>query len=197
MNVRALGAERIAGPCPRAVSGRPDLWYHRRAVWYLAAAYLAIVLAGGILLFGGSETKLLRGERVLGLTAVFVLAALVLVAIRWARPAPGVVAFWAVSLTCSLLIRGKWILVHYDPRVTPGVLEGALAMLLIPSERAGPCYALKLGDRAASVCFRPIAPGIALLTFAASEGHKKAHLLRVLLAKRFRPVFPRPTIDLR
>lgn len=140
---------------------------------------------------------LLRGERVFRLTAVFALVSLVPLAIRWVRPTPGVVAFWAVSLACSIPIRERWILVHYDPRATAELLEAALTMLLIPSERTGPRYTLKLGDRPAIVTVRRIVPGIALLTFVAQGGHKKMQLLRALLAKRFQPVFPRPTIDLR
>jgi hypothetical protein len=166
-------------------------------VWHLAAAYLAIVLAGVVLLLCGRETMLVRGERVFRFTAVFVLVALGSLALRWVRPTPGVVAFWAVSLTCSLLIRERWILVHYHPGATAEVLEAALTMLLIPSERTGPRYSLKLGDRPAIVTVRGIIWGIALLTFAAPDGYKKMQLLRALLAKRFRPVFPRPTIDLR
>jgi hypothetical protein len=166
-------------------------------VWYLAAAYLAIVLAGVVLLSCGRETMLLRGEQVFRLTVVFALVSLIALAIRWVWPAPGVVAFWAGSLACSLLIRGRWILVHHHPRTTAELLEGALTMLLISSERTGSGYTLKLGDRPAIVTVRGMVPGIALLTFAVPGGHKKVQLLRALLAKRFRPVFPRPTIDLR
>jgi hypothetical protein len=166
-------------------------------VWHLAAAYLAIVLAGAVFLFGRRETTLLRGERMFRLTAVFVMVALVSLAIPRVRPAPGVVAFWAASMACSTLIRKRWILFHYDLRTTAEVLEAAMTMLLIPFERAGPRYTLTIDERPAVVSVWRIVPRIALLTFAAHDGHKKMELFRALLAKRLRPVFPRPTIDLR
>jgi hypothetical protein len=161
-----------------------DLCYLLPAVWPLVAAYLAIVLAGVVCLLLGRGTALLRGERVFRLTAAFVAIALAVSAVRHVRPPLGAAAFWAVSLAGSLLVRKRWILVHHNPRATAKLLETAMAMLLIPYERA-------------VVEVSRIGLGIALLTCAAHDGHKKMELLRALVAKRLRPVFPRPTIDLR
>jgi hypothetical protein len=174
-----------------------DLCYLLPAVWPLVAAYLAIVLAGVVCLLLGRGTALLRGERVFRLTAAFVAIALAVSAVRHVRPPLGAAAFWAVSLAGSLLVRKRWILVHHNPRATAKLLETAMAMLLIPYERAGPRYTLQIGAHPAVVEVSRIGLGIALLTCAAHDGHKKMELLRALVAKRLRPVFPRPTIDLR
>jgi hypothetical protein len=166
-------------------------------VWSLVGAYLAIVLAGLMCVLCGRGTTLLRGERVFGLTVAFAGAALTALAMSWVPPARAGVIFWVVSLACSLLVGKSWILLRYDPATTAAVLEGSMTMLLIPFERAGPRYALRVGDGSALMTVRQLFAPVAILTVPPVGGRKKLALLRALLAKRFRPVFPRPTIDLR
>jgi hypothetical protein len=166
-------------------------------VWHVGAVYIAIMLTGVVFLLRGRETTRVRGRRILALTAGFAGAAAVSLAVSGTRPTPGAVGFWTLSLACALAFGRRWILVHHDPRNTADVLEAAMRMLRIPFEPAGPGYALKIDKGPAVLSVRQVLPRIALLSWTALGDPAKIELLLALLAKRFRPVFPRPTIDLR
>lgn len=150
--------------------------------------YCSIVLLGAVLVLSRRETALLRGSRFFAFTVAFFLAAAV---------SGTMMGFWVGALLVSLLASGEWFLLRNDPQRTASALERSLAMLLIPFEKVETGYLLRLGSDAASINLFSILPWCSILTFRGERGHKKVRLLRALLAKKFRPVFPRPTIDLR
>jgi hypothetical protein len=153
----------------------------------LIGLYCVALLCGVFFIWSSRETVLLRGERWAGFNLVFAAGGVL---------SGHLIVFWVLVAACSLPAAGKWFLFANAPKI-PERVESALAMLLIPFEKTGDGYALKLSNGRAFVAIFPYSRWGAILAFRGNRRHKKMQLLRALLAKKFRPVFPRITIDLR
>ena len=163
----------------------------------LIAAYWSIILLGFFFVLVRPDTALLRGERFFWFTFVFLAGARISVVTSDTRPANGTIAFWVTTLLLSLAARQKWFLLRDHPEKTAAIVESCLTMLLMPFEKNDAGYSLQLGEGTASLRLFPLLPNCSILTFRGERRHPKVRLLRALLVKKFAPVFPRPTIDLR
>lgn len=161
-------------------------------VGYLAAT-LGLVAAAAL----RRKPILLQGRSLLALTLLFVVlsaAAAVDPARRQAVVPLPLVAFQAVALGAAWAVRGRWLVVGADPAAVGATLERCLGMLCASSERAVGAYVVPLADGPLYVALRPAPGGATLVTFRGATGHRKAALLRALLAKQFDGVVPRVKI---
>ena len=137
---------------------------------------------------------LLKGSSLLTLTLLFAVLS-VIAAVDPARrqvvvPLP-LVAFQVVALGAAWAVRGRWLVVGADPTAVGATLERCLGMLCAPFERAGDAYVVPLANGPLRVVVRRAPAGAAVVTFRGARGHRKAALLRTLLAKQFDPMVPR------
>lgn len=159
--------------------------------------YLLVVLLAASFLVIRKGTTLLRGETVFGLTVVFFSAACISFLLSTARPQGFELLLWAGAVLISVAIRREWFLFRNDPVATAKIVEDSLSMLLIPYQRRKSGYSLQLREGLVFLEVVSILPQCTILRFQGKARQKKLLLLRSLLIKKFRPVFPRPTIDLR
>jgi len=143
---------------------------------------------------------LLKGSSLLTLTLLFAVLS-VASAVDPARrhvvvPLP-LVAFQVVALGAAWAVRGWWLVVGADATAVGATLERCLGMLCAPFERAGDAYLVPLAAGRLRVVVRRAPAGAAVVTFSGATGHRKAALLRTLLAKQFDPVVPTVKIGTR
>lgn len=164
-------------------------------VWI--AGYLATTL--GMVAAAALRRKpiLLKGSTLLALTLLFIVlsaAAAVDPARREAVVPLPLVAFQVVALGAAWAVRGRWLVVGADAAAVGATLERCLGMLCASFERAVDAYVVPLADGPLHVALRPALAGATLVTFRGATGHRKAALLRALLAKQFDGVVPRVKI---
>jgi hypothetical protein len=167
-------------------------------VWI--AGYLAATL--GLVAAAAFRRKpvLLKGSSLLALTLLFV-ALSAAAAAGHARRSGTVllplVAFQLVAVGVAWAARGQWLVAGAGPAAVGATLERCLGMLCASFERAADGYVVPLADGPLRVALRPALGGATVVTFRGATGHRKAALLRTLLAKQFDPVVPRVKVGRR
>ena len=106
-------------------------------------------------------------------------------------------ALWTVPLLISLAAWNRWFLFRIDRATAAETVERCMKMILLPFEKDAGRYRLTLGSGPALLGLTTAPLLGVILTLRGNPKHKKVALLRALLAKSFRPVFPRLRIDLR
>ena len=174
-----------------------------RAAAPLGLVWIVGYLAAVVGLVGAAALRrrpiLLKGSSLLPLTLLFVVLSTVAVvgpARRLGAVLLPMVAFQLVALGAAWAVRGQWLVVGADAAAVASTLERCLGMLCAPFERPGraEAYVVPLADGPLRVALRPAPAGATIVTFAGATAHKKAALLRALLAKQFDGVVPRVKI---
>ena len=156
-------------------------------VW--AAVYAVLVVVAAAVVLARREPTIVRGDWVFLLTALFVLLAVVVTAVRGGRFSLGALAGTIVILIAGWAIQSRWWVIGAGPAVVVAAIEECASRLCAPSARAqGQCTVSVPGG----VVRLRIAPAgqSTMIVFVASAKHRKAHLFRRLLAKQYRPVMP-------
>jgi hypothetical protein len=154
-----------------------------------AAAYVVLVVAASVVVLARREPTVVRGDRVFFLTALYVLLAAVVTALRGGGFSLGVLTVSAVVLLAGWLLRSRWWVIGAESDVVAMAIEECASRLCAPSERgSGECRVMVPGG---AVHLR-IAPAgrSTMIVFVADAKHRKAHLFRRLLAKQYRSVTP-------
>lgn len=154
-----------------------------------AAAYVVLVAAAFVVVLARREPTVVRGDWIFLLTALYVLLAAGVTALRGRPLSLGMLAGSIVVLLAGWLVRSRWWVIGAEPGVVTTTIEECASRLCAPSERGiGECRVLVPGG----VVQLRIAPAgsSTMILFVTDAKHRKAHLFRRLLAKQYRAVTP-------
>ena len=154
-----------------------------------AAAYVVLVVAAFVVVLGRREPTIVRGDRIFLLTALYVLLAAGVTAVRGGRFSLGVLAASVAVLVAGWLLRSRWWVIGAGPDVVATTIEECASRLCAPSERGtNECRVMVPGG---AVHLRIVpARRSTMIVFVADATHRKAQLFRRLLAKQYRAVTP-------
>jgi hypothetical protein len=156
-------------------------------VW--AGVYVAIVALAAVVVLARREPTVVRGDWVFLLTALFVLLAAVVTAVRGGRFSLGVLLGSVLVLLAGWMVRSRWWVVGAESSTVAATIEECASRLCAPAQRApGECTVTVPGG----VLQLRIAPvgHSTMIVFVSSAKHRKVQLFRRLLAKQYRSVMP-------
>ena len=154
-----------------------------------AVAYVVLVVAASVVVFARREPTIVRGDRVFLLTALYLVLAAGVTAVRGGGFSLGVLAASIVVVLVGWLLRSRWWVIGAEPDGVATTIEECASRLCAPSERGtSECRVIVPGG---AVHLR-IAPAgrSTMIVFVADAKHRKAQLFRRLLAKQYRAVTP-------
>jgi len=154
-----------------------------------AAAYVVLVVAASAVVLARREPTIVRGDWVFLLTAVYVLAAVVITVLRGGSISLGVAAGTVIVLLGCWFARARWWVIGQGSNAVVAVIEECASRLCAPSERGSDACILTVPG---GVLHLRIAPAgrSTMIVFVSSSRHRKVHLFRRLLAKQYRSVMP-------
>jgi hypothetical protein len=154
-----------------------------------AAAYVVLVVAASVVVLARREPTIVRGDWIFLLTALYVLLAAVVTAIRGGRFSLGVLAAAIVMLLAGWLIQSRWWVIGQDSGAVVAAIEECASRLCAPAARGSDDLRLTVPGGAVHLRIAPIGRST-MIMFVASARHRKAYLFRRLLAKQYRSVMP-------
>lgn len=157
-------------------------------VW--AAAYVALVIGAAAVVRSRRDPTVVRGDRVFLLTALFVLAAAAVTALRGERLSLGVLAGAVLLLAAGWLVRSRWWVVGAEPTAVAATVAECAARLCAPAAILPGACTVTVPGGAVRLRIVPASSRSTMIVFVASARHRKAVLFRRLLAKQYRAVVP-------
>lgn len=154
-----------------------------------AAVFVALVVVAAVVVLARREPTVVRGDWVFLLTALFVLLAAVVTALRGGRFSLGVLAATTVVLLAGWFLQARWWVVGARPDVVATTIEECASRLCAAAERTADACTVAVPGGAVRLRIVP-AGGSTMIVFVSSAKHRKAELFRRLLAKQYRPVVP-------
>ena len=155
-----------------------------------AAASLAAYGAGVVAAVAAAALRpgatLWRGGGVVVFSTLFLAPGLV--AMASGRPPALTLAFGALILAWWVL-RSRWLVIGAKADALGGALAECAGKVRAPCEPAAGGYRVRIADGALEVRIRPLGARLTLVTFDPCP-HRKARLLRQLLAKQFAGALP-------
>ena len=156
-------------------------------VW--TAVYVAIVAVAAVAVLARREPTIVRGDWVFLVTALFMLLAAVVTALRGERFSLGALAGVAVVLFAGWVIKSRWWVVGAESAVVIATIEECAQRLCAPARRApGECLVSVPGGVLRLRIER--AGRSTMIVFVSTARHRKVDLFRRLLAKQYRSVVP-------
>ena len=156
-------------------------------VW--AAIYAALVGLAAVVVLARREPTIVRGDWVFLVTALYILLAAAVTALRGGRFSLGVLAGTILVLVVGWLVQSRWWVVGARTDAVVVTIEECASRLCAPAERsAGECTVSVPGGTV-RLRISPVGAST-MIVFLASAKHRKAHLFRRLLAKQYRAVTP-------
>ena len=154
-----------------------------------AAAYIGIAVAAVVVVLARREPTIVRGDWVFLLTALFVLVAAIVTALRGGRFSLGELAITVLVLVAGWYVQSRWWVVGANA-ATVGVTVGECASrLCAPTTRSGDETVVTVPGGAIRLRIAP-AHRSTVIVFVSSAKHRKVALFRRLLAKQYRSVMP-------
>ena len=157
-------------------------------VW--AAAYVALVIVATAVVLSRRDPTVVRGDRVFLLTALFVLAAVTVTALRGERFSWGVLVGAALLLAAGWLVQSRWWVIGAGPTAVAATIEECAARLCAPAALLPGACTITVPGGAVRLRIVPSSSRSTMIVFVASARHRKASLFRRLLAKQYRAVMP-------
>jgi hypothetical protein len=159
---------------------------------FIAVAYFVPTL----LLATARRPVVVRGERFVAAVLVFGSIDTLVIATGPAVWTLGSAVFWIAHLAILPVVRNRWVLWGLDQGSARGLLENRMRMLMIDFVRVTDGYALPLANGRAAIRLSSFSRRSTILNLGGSAQRGKLPMLRTLVAKGFRPVYPRPVIQL-
>jgi hypothetical protein len=157
-------------------------------VW--AAVYVALVVVAAVIVLARREPTVVRGDWVFLLTALYVLVAAAVTAVRGGRFSLGVLAGTVIVLMAGWLVQSRWWVIGAASSVVAVTIDECASRLCAPAaSRPGECEVTVPGG-AIRLRIMPAGRGSTMIVFVASAKHRKSELFRRLLAKQYRSVMP-------
>ena len=154
-----------------------------------AAAYVVLVVAASMVVLARREPTIVRGDWIFLLTALYVLLAAVVTALRGGRFSLGVLAGAIVVLLVGWLIQSRWWVIGQDSGAVIAAIEECASRLCAPSARGPNDLRLTVPGGVVHLRVAPVGRST-MIVFVASARHRKAHLFRRLLTKQYKSVMP-------
>jgi hypothetical protein len=156
-------------------------------VW--AAAYAVLAGVAVLLVRSRREPTIVRGDWIFLLTAIYVLVAAAVTALRGARFSLGALAGTVIVLLAGWLVQSRWWVVGAGADAVTATIEECASRLCAPAARsAGECTVTVPGG---ALRLRVASAGRSTtIVFVTNAKHRKAALFRRLLAKQYRSVMP-------
>jgi hypothetical protein len=153
------------------------------------AAYVVLVVAASVVVLARREPTIVRGDWIFLLTAVYVLVAATVTALRGGGLSLGVLAAAIVVLAASWFLHSRWWVIGQDSAAVAAAIEECASRLCAPSARG--TDDLRVTVPGGVVHLRVASVGKStMIVFVANARHRKAHLFRRLLAKQYKSVMP-------
>jgi len=154
-----------------------------------AVAYVVVLVVATAVVLGRREPTIVRGDRVFLMTALFVLVAAAVTALRGERFTLGVLATTAVVLLAGWLVQSRWWVVGAGTHAVVATVDECASRICAPATRAGRESTIVVPGGAVRLRIVPTGKST-MIVFVASSRHRKAFLFRRLLAKQYRSVMP-------
>jgi hypothetical protein len=156
-------------------------------VW--AVVYVVIFLVAAALVLTRREPTIVRGDWIFLLTALFVLLAATVTALRGGRFSLGTLVGTIVVLVLGWLIQSRWWVVGAGSTAVFATVEECASRLCAPSARTENACVVTVPGGALNLRISSTGRSTAIV-FISSARHRKAELFRRLLAKQYRSVMP-------
>lgn len=157
-------------------------------VW--AAAYVALVIGATAVVRSRRDPTVIRGDRVFLLTALFVLAAAAVTALRGERLSLGVLAGSVLLLAAGWLVRSRWLVVGAESTAVAATVAECAARLRAPAAMLPGGCTVTVPGGVVRLRIVPASSRSTMIVFVASVRHRKTALFRRLLAKQYRAAMP-------
>ena len=154
-----------------------------------AVAYVVVLVVAAAVVLGRREPTIVRGDWVFLMTALFVLLAAAVTALRGERFSLGVLAATVVVLLVGWLVQSRWWVVGAGTHAVAATVDECASRICAPATRAGPESTIVVPGGAVRLRIAPAGKST-MIVFVASSRHRKADLFRRLLAKQYRSVMP-------
>ena len=154
-----------------------------------AAAYVIIAGVAAAIVLSRREPTIVRGDWVFLLTAVFVLVAATVIAVRGGRFSLGELAVVVAVLILGWLVQSRWWVVGANVATVGVTVDECASRLCAPTTRSGQDATVTVPGGAIRLKIAP-AGRSTVIVFVASTKHRKVALFRRLLAKQYRAVMP-------
>lgn len=157
-------------------------------VW--AAVYVGLVVVAAVIVLARREPTVVRGDWVFLLTALYVLAAAVITAVRGGRFSLGVLAGTVMVLIAGWLVQSRWWVVGVASSVVAVTIDECASRLCAPTASSPGECAVTVPGGAIRLRIAPAGRRSTMIVFVSSAKHRKSELFRRLLAKQYRSVMP-------
>jgi hypothetical protein len=163
-------------------------------VWI--AAYVAILLAGSLLVAVRSEPTVLVGSSYLLFNTAFAALSVAAPLLTGQELAPLSTSFWALLVLGSWMTRSSWLIVGASHGQVREAVERCLMKLRIDVRESdgdflvAPAPATATGEKEPRIRIRDVPRGV-LVRFQNRARTRKLELFESLLAKQYRSVLPR------
>jgi hypothetical protein len=154
-----------------------------------AAAYVVIAVVAAVVVLARREPTIVRGDWVFLLTAVFVLLAAIVTALRGGRFSLGELSITVAVLIAGFLLQSRWWVIGANAATVGVTVDECASRLCAPTTRTGHEAIVTVPGGAIRLRIAP-AGASTVIVFVASAKHRKVALFRRLLAKQYRPVMP-------
>lgn len=154
-----------------------------------AAAYVVLVVAASVVVLARREPTIVRGDWIFLLTAIFVLLAAAVTALRGGRFSLGILVGAVVILLAGWFLRSRWWVIGQDSSAVAAAIEECASRLCAPSVRGADDLKVTVPGGVVHLRVAPIGRST-MIVFVATATHRKVHLFRRLLAKQYKSVMP-------
>ena len=154
-----------------------------------AAAYVVLVGVAAGLVRSRAEPTLVRGDWIFLLTALYVLVAAGVTALRGGRFSLGVLAGTIVVLVAGWVVQSRWWVVGAQADAVTATIEECASRLCAPAARSAAECTVTVPGGALRLRVTPVGRSTTIV-FVRNARHRKASLFRRLLAKQYRSVMP-------
>ena len=154
-----------------------------------AAVYAALAVVAVVVVLARREPTVVRGDWVFLLTALYLLVAAAVTALRGGRFSLGTLAGASAVLLAGWFVQSRWWVVGADAGTVTTTIEECASRLCAPAERTPGACTVSVPGGAMRLQISG-AGRSTMIVFASSANHRKVHLFRRLLAKQYRPVIP-------
>ena len=154
-----------------------------------AAVYVVLVVAASVVVLARREPTIVRGDWIFLLTAIYLLLAAAVTALRGGRFSLGVLVGAIVVMLAGWFLQSRWWVIGQDPGAVVAAIEECASRLCAPSARGSEDVRLTVPGGLVHLRIASVGRST-MIVFVASARHRKVHLFRRLLAKQYRSVMP-------
>lgn len=155
-----------------------------------AIAYVALGLAATAVVLTRREPTIVRGDWLFLLTALYVLLAAVVTAVRGGRFSLGVLVASSLVLLVGWLVQSRWWVVGAPAAAVTAAVEECAARLCAAATTSPGSCTIAVPGGVVRLRIAPVTATSTMIVFVESARHRKTELFRRLLTKQYRPVIP-------